>query len=644
MKNAKQGCDCSTSPCAACEGEKNEFEKYISKPDADKIAFIAGALLFVIGILFPLPKAGKFLIFLSSYILIGGKIIVRAVQHIAKGQVFDENFLMGVATIGAFCIGEFAEGVAVMLFYRIGEFLEGKAVHHSRKSISTLMDIRPDYANLKTGDEVCKVSPADVNVGDFIIIRPGEKIPLDGTVTDGSSFLDTSALTGEPVPRRVERGSEILSGSVNQNGLLTVKVSKKFGESTVTKILDLVQNAASHKAPTENFITKFAKIYTPAVVFAAVALALIPPLAVPEAHFSDWINRALTFLVVSCPCALVISIPLSFFGGIGGASKKGILIKGSNYLEALNNVDTVVFDKTGTLTKGTFKVTKVQPSSGLSDEQLIYLAAYAELYSNHPIAASIREAYGEKTDSNRVSDYNEISGEGVSVKVDGHEVLAGNRKLMSHFNVPLPDISENGTVVFVAADKAFVGFIIIADEIKGDSKTAISRLKKYGIQTVMLTGDNKLSAEHTAGQLGIDRVCADLLPQQKVEEMEKLESGLSSGKKLVFVGDGINDAPVLARADIGIAMGSAGSDAAIEAADIALMTDEPSKIITAITISKKTHFIVWQNIIFALAVKTTILVLAAFGLATMWEAVFGDVGVTIIAVLNSIRASHIKKE
>ncbi|HCW81059.1 MAG TPA: cadmium-translocating P-type ATPase [Ruminococcaceae bacterium] len=643
MKNAKQNCDCSTSPCAVCEEKKDESEKYIPKPDADKIAFIAGALLFVIGMLFPLPKAGKFLIFLSSYILVGGKIIVRAVQHITKGQVFDENFLMGVATVGAFCIGEFAEGVAVMLFYHIGEFLEDKAVDHSRKSISALMDIRPDYANLKTGDEVCKVSPANVNAGDIIIIRPGERVPLDGTVTDGSSFLDTSALTGEPVPHRVGKGSEILSGSVNQNGLLTVKVSKKFGESTVTKILDLVQNATSHKAPTENFITKFAKIYTPAVVFAAVALALIPPLAVPGAHFSDWINRALTFLVVSCPCALVISIPLSFFGGIGGASKKGILIKGSNYLEALSNVDTVVFDKTGTLTKGTFKVTKIQPSSGLSDKQLIYLAAYAELYSNHPIAASIREAYGVKPDSSRVSDYNEISGEGVSVKVDGHEVLAGNKKLMSHFNVSLPDISENGTIVFVAADKAFVGFIIIADEIKGDSKAAINGLKKYSIHTVMLTGDSKPSAEHTAGKLGIDRVCADLLPQQKVEEMEKLESNLPSGKKLVFVGDGINDAPVLARADIGIAMGGAGSDAAIEAADIALMTDEPSKIITAIRISKKTHFIVWQNIVFALAVKIAILVLAAFGLATMWEAVFGDVGVTIIAVLNSIRASHIKE-
>ena len=606
-----------------------------------QIGLISGAVLFVIGMVFPFPQPAEFILFLISYLLVGGEVVLRAMKNIVKGQVFDENFLMGVATVGAFAIGDFAEGVAVMLFYQVGEFFQNLAVNRSRKSISALMDIRPDYANLKIGGEVKKVSPEEVGIGDLILIRPGEKVPLDGRVVEGTSSVDTAALTGESLPRDAEPGTELLSGSVNKNGLLTVEVTREFGESTVTKILDLVQNASSQKAPTENFITKFARYYTPVVVFAALALAVIPPLVIPGTSFTQWINRALTFLVVSCPCALVISIPLSFFGGIGGASKKGILVKGSNYLEALNNVDTVVFDKTGTLTKGSFKVTQINAEKEWTQDEILRYAAHAELYSSHPIAASIREAYGREPDAAQISDYEEISGKGVRVKVNGKTVLTGNGKLMEAEKIEWQAPSKAGTVVYLAVDGTFAGSVVISDEIKPDSKLAIQNLKAIGVRnTVMLTGDSKAAGESVAKELGLDAVYTELLPQQKVEQMEALSNQVAKGGKLVFIGDGINDAPVLARADVGVAMGGLGSDAAIEAADVVLMTDEPSKLVTAIRIAKKTRSIVWQNILFALGVKIVILVLAAFGIATMWAAVFGDVGVTIIAVLNAIRATR----
>lgn len=610
-----------------------------------RVGMLIGAVLFAVGMAVPLPHTAELSVFLLSFVLIGGEVVLKALRNIARGQVFDENFLMGVAAVGAFAIGEYAEAVAVMLFYQVGEFFQDMAVNRSRKSISALMDIRPDYANLKTGGEVRRVSPEEVAIGDRILVRPGEKVPLDGKVVEGISSVDTAALTGESLPRDVEPGSEILSGSVNKSGLLTVEVTKEFGESTVTKILDLVQNASSQKAPAENFITKFARYYTPAVVFAAVALAVLPPLFLPGTPLSQWINRALTFLVVSCPCALVISIPLSFFGGIGGASKNGVLIKGSNYLEALNHVDTVVFDKTGTLTKGNFKVTKIQPEEGWSEGDILYYAAHAELHSSHPIAVSIREAYQKETDASQLAEYEEIPGKGIRVKVNGKTVLAGNSRLMDAENIRHPASGAAGTAVYLAVDGAFAGLIMINDEVKPDSARAIWELKAAGVRrTVMLTGDSKKSGEEAARELGLDEVYTELLPQQKVEQMEKLCGQAAKGGKLVFVGDGINDAPVLARADVGVAMGGLGSDAAIEAADVVLMTDEPSKLVTAIRIAKKTRRIVWQNIVFALGVKLLILVLAAFGIATMWAAVFGDVGVAILAVLNAIRASRIKNE
>ena len=630
-------------PCETCAAETPEEDGNDENSSTRKILFGISMALFLTGILAPLPYPVKAAVFLASYVFVGGKVVLRAIKNIAHGRVFDENFLMSVATIGAFCIGEFAEGVAVMLFYEIGEFFEDLAVDRSRKSIASLMDIRPDYANLKVSGETKKVSPEEVEIGNLILVRPGEKVPLDGVVEDGSSSLDTSALTGESVPRNTGPGDEILSGCVNGNGLLTVRVTKEFGESTVTKILDLVQNASSHKAPTENFITKFAKVYTPAVVFSAIALAVIPPLVVPGAVFTDWLSRALTFLVVSCPCALVISIPLSFFGGIGGASKKGILIKGSNYLEALNNVRTVVFDKTGTLTKGNFKVTRVLAAEGLTQAEVLEYAAYAESYSSHPIAASIRSAYGLEPEKERISSYEEISGKGIHATVDGKAVLAGNAGLMDDANIPRPTIEDAGTVVFLAIDGHFTGLLVIADEVKPDSAQTVSTLKALGIHTTMLTGDSKAVGEHVARELGLDSAFTNLLPQQKVAQMEQFKKEMHPGGKLVFVGDGLNDAPVLAQADVGVAMGGVGSDAAIEAADVVLMTDEPSKLISAIRISKQTHKIVWENIVFALAVKLVILVLAAFGIATMWAAVFGDVGVTILAVLNSIRAASTGK-
>ncbi|MEI4803329.1 heavy metal translocating P-type ATPase [Bacillus sp. FJAT-51639] len=603
-----------------------------------------GAILTAIAALASLPQMITIPLFVIAYMIIGGDIVLRAVKNIVRGQVFDENFLMAIATLGAFGTQNYSEAVAVMLFYQVGELFQSIAVNRSRKSISSLMDIRPDYANLKLGNETKQVSPEDVQIGDFIIVKPGEKVPLDGKVIEGTSMVDTSALTGESVPREVEVGSDVLSGFVNQNGVLTIEVTKEYGESTVSKILDLVQNASSRKAPTENFITKFARYYTPAVVVTAAVLAFVPPLIIEGATFSDWIYRALVFLVISCPCALVVSIPLGFFGGIGAASKSGILVKGSNYLEALNDVKHIVFDKTGTLTKGVFKVTDMQPSEFVTKEELLQYAAFAEVYSNHPIAQSIRAAYGKVINEHIIEEYNEISGHGTVVKVNGKEIFAGNAKLMRKENIPFQQPQTVGTLVHVAVDGMYAGYIVISDEIKEDAKQAIQSLKQLGVKrTVMLTGDAKSVGEAVGKQLGIDEVHAELLPQQKVEEIEKIDATKHPKEKIAFVGDGINDTPVLARADIGIAMGGLGSDAAIEAADIVIMTDEPSKIGAAIQIAKRTRSIVWQNIIFALGIKGVVLLLGAFGIATMWEAVFSDVGVTLLAVLNAMRVLRVKE-
>ena len=581
-------------------------------------------------------------LFIISYIIVGGDVVKRAVKNIFKGQVFDENFLMSIATIGAFFIGEYPEGVAVMLFYQVGELFQSYAVGKSRKSIASLMDIRPDYANVKKGDELVKVDPDEVQIGDIILIKAGEKIPLDGKVIEGSSMIDTSALTGESIPREVEVGSDILSGCININGVITAEVTKEFGESTVSKILDLVENASSKKSNSEQFITKFARYYTPVVGIIAVFLAIIPPLVIDGATFSDWIYRALAFLVVSCPCALVISIPLSFFGGIGGASKKGVLVKGSNYLEALAETEIVVFDKTGTLTKGVFNVQEIHPE-GVSKEELLELTAHAESYSNHPISLSLKRAYSKEIDNGRISDVEEISGHGVIATVDGKKVMAGNIKLMKMMDIPYFKGELIGTIVHVAVNNKYIGYIVIADEVKEDSAQAIKELKAANIkQTVMLTGDNKSIGSKVAKELGLDKVYAELLPADKVEKLEELFSQKSKKGKLAFVGDGINDAPVLARADIGIAMGGLGSDAAIEAADVVIMTDEPSKIATTMKISKKTLKIAHQNIVFAIGIKIIVLILSAFGITTMWAAIFADVGVTIIAVLNAFRALNVK--
>jgi Cd2+/Zn2+-exporting ATPase len=604
---------------------------------------IIGAALLATAVLLNLNNEWlQIALFIISYIIVGGDVVKRAVKNIFKGQVFDENFLMSIATIGAFFIGEYPEGVAVMLFYQVGELFQSYAVGKSRKSIASLMDIRPDYANVKKGDELVKVDPDEVQIGDIIVIKAGEKIPLDGKVIEGSSMIDTSALTGESVPREVEVGSDILSGCININGVITAEVTKEFGESTVSKILDLVENASSKKSNSEQFITKFARYYTPVVVIIAVFLAIIPPLVIDGATFSDWIYRALAFLVVSCPCALVISIPLSFFGGIGGASKKGILVKGSNYLEALAETEIVVFDKTGTLTKGVFNVQEIHPE-GVSKEELLELTAYVESYSNHPISLSLKRAYSKEIDNGRISDVEEISGHGVIATVDGKKVMAGNIKLMKMMDIPYFKGELIGTAVHVAVNNKYIGYILIADEVKEDSAQAIKELKAANIkQTVMLTGDNKSVGSKVAKELGLDKVYAELLPADKVEKLEELFSQKSKKGKLAFVGDGINDAPVLARADIGIAMGGLGSDAAIEAADIVIMTDEPSKIATAMKISKKTLKIAHQNIVFAIGIKIIVLILSAFGITTMWAAIFADVGVTIIAVLNAFRALNVK--
>lgn len=605
---------------------------------------LVGTFVYAAGILYKTENIILSLcIFLVAYVIIGGDVLWRAIRNILRGQVFDENFLMSIATIGAFAVGDFAEGVAVMLFYQVGELFQSYAVDKSRKSIASLMDIRPDYANVQRGDKLEKLDPDDVQINDIIVIKAGEKIPLDAIVTEGSSTVDTSALTGESLPREVSEGDSLLSGCININGLLTARVTKEFGESTVSKILDLVENANTKKSNSENFITKFARYYTPIVVIVAVFLAIIPPLIIPDATFSEWIYRGLIFLVISCPCALVISIPLSFFGGIGGASRRGILVKGSNYLEALALTEVVVFDKTGTLTKGVFNVQEVVPQ-GMGKEELLELTAYAESYSNHPISLSLKKAYGKEIEAARISEVEEIPGHGVTAHVDDKTVSAGNAKLMRKLEVTFNEPEGVvGTVVHVAIGKTYVGYIIIADEIKDDAVHAIQNLKAVHIrQTVMLTGDAKLIGEKVAGQLGIDKVYTELLPGDKVEKVEALFQQKSSKGKLAFVGDGINDAPVLARADIGIAMGGLGSDAAIEAADIVIMTDEPSKLATAIRLSKKTLRIVRQNIALALFVKGVVLVLGAVGMASMWAAIFADVGVAILAILNAIRMLSVK--
>lgn len=629
------------------EDETENLQDDDHESESHKKEFITlgiGAIFFILGVSLNLPAWQELIIFLLSYLFVGGEVLFRAVRNIFKGQVFDENLLMTIATIGAFIIGEFAEGVAVMLFYQVGELFQDIAVDRSRKSISKLMDIRPDYANLKLADGIKKVNPSDVEVGDFIIVKPGEKIPLDGKVIEGNSFVDTTALTGESVLREVEVGSDVLSGFINKNGLLTIEVTKSFGESAVSVILDLVENASSKKAATENFITKFARYYTPVVVFAAAGIAFLPLLLIEGATLSEWGYRALVFLVISCPCALVISIPLGFFGGIGGASRRGILVKGSNYLEALNSVDTVVFDKTGTLTKGVFNVTEVNSQKGYTKEDLIKYAAYAEVYSNHPIAQSILKYYNQEIDKSVIINYEEISGKGIKVSLNGKEILAGNSKIMVDNNIKFVQSESYGTVVYVSMNGEFIGNIVISDEIKEDSKKAISDLKTLGIQKIiMLTGDSKKVGEAVGKTLGIDQVFSDLLPNEKVDKFELLESEKSQKGKIIFVGDGINDAPVLARADVGIAMGGLGSDAAIEAADVVIMTDEPSKIATSIKIAKRTRRIVWQNIIFSLVVKLVFLSLGAIGIASMWEAVFADVGVSVIAILNAMRVIKTKK-
>ena len=618
--------------------EKQDEEEGHSKIELVKI--IVSAILFAIGIIFEFGKTTELVIFLSSYIIIGYEIIFKAIKNIFKGDVFDENFLMTIATIGAVGIGEFHEAVAVMLLYNVGEFLQDKAVEKSRKSITKLMDIRPDYANLKTEGGINKVSPSEICVGDEIIVKPGEKIPLDGIILEGESLIDTSALTGESVPRNMKEENEILSGMINKTGVLTVKVTKTFENSTVSKILELVQNASNKKAHTEKFITKFARIYTPIVVLLAVLIVAIPTLFIKDALFSDWLYKALVFLVISCPCALVISIPLSFFSGIGGASKRGILVKGANYLEILNKIDTVVFDKTGTLTKGVFNVTEIVPVGEISKEELLEHCAYAESYSNHPIATSIVKAYGKDIDKSKIKGYTEISGNGIKASVNWETVLVGNSKLMIQEKIKYEEKAIIGTVVHVAIEGKYKGYIVISDVIKEDSKSAIKGLKQLGIKnTVMLTGDTKQIAEHIGEEIGIDKVVAELLPVDKVEELEKC---MKDGK-VVFVGDGINDSPVLARADVGIAMGGIGSDSAIEASDVVIMTDEPSKIVTAIKIARKTRKIVIENIVLAIVVKLAAMTLGVFGIATIWEAVIADVGVTIIAVINSIRALQTKR-
>ena len=604
----------------------------------------AGAVLLVAAYLLPVEGWASLVAFLVPYAVVGWDVLWKAVRNILHGQVFDENFLMALATIGAFATGEYSEGVAVMLFYQVGEWFQRYAVGRSRRSIAALMDIRPDHANLVGPDGTARqVDPDEVQVGDVILVKPGERVPLDGTVLEGNSMLDTAALTGESVPRRTAVGDTVISGCINGSGLLRVRVEKPYGESTVAKILDLVENAGEKKAKAENFITKFARWYTPAVVIAALALAVLPPMVL-GGGWADWVRRALIFLVISCPCALVISVPLSFFGGIGGASKRGILVKGGAYMEVLANARTVVFDKTGTLTKGVFSVTAVHPHE-IDKTHLVELAALAESYSTHPIAVSLRAAYGKTPDAARVAGYEELSGRGVRARVDGRTVCVGNGRLMDEAGAQWHECHLTGTVAHVSVDGSYAGHIVISDEVKPDAAAAIAALKEAGVKkTVMLTGDAREVGEAVAKQLGIDEAYTQLLPADKVEHMERLLARQPKGEALAFVGDGVNDAPVLARADVGIAMGGIGSDAAIEAADVVLMDDKPSKLAEAVRISRRTLRIVHQNIAFALVVKALVLALGALGMATMWEAVFADVGVMVLAILNAMRALKAPQE
>lgn len=629
---------------------KNETHNHthsngLSENNAGVIEYIKENIMLIIGTLIYLVALAyngnnnsvSIILFIASYLVIGGEVILTALKNITNGEIFDENFLMSIATIGAFFIGEYPEAVAVMLFYQIGEVFQGYAVNKSRKSISSLMNIRADYANVLRSNNEVKVSPEDVSLNEVILIKPGERVPLDGVVLSGESFLDTSALTGESVPREIKAGDEILSGEINNSGVLKVRVTKEYGESTVARILELVENASNKKAPTEKFITKFSKIYTPIVVLVAVLVAIIPPIFIKGAVFSEWLYKALSLLVVSCPCALVVSIPLGFFSGIGAASKKGVLVKGGNYLEALKESEIIVFDKTGTLTKGVFKVTSIN-AKNISKDELLEITALGEANSNHPIAVSIAEAYGRKINKNEIESYKEVAGHGVEAIIRGKNVLLGNSKLMIKNNIFYDKVNTIGTIVHIAINSEYKGNIIISDEIKENVKEAIVELKNAGIKkTVMLTGDSKEVAEKVANDIGIDEVYSELLPSDKVNKLEEVLSKKVGNGKVLFVGDGINDAPVLARADIGIAMGGVGSDAAIEAADVVLMKDKIESISDAIRISRKTNKILWQNIIFSLFIKVVVMILVVAGLTNMWAAVFADVGVTLLAVLNSMR-------
>jgi len=633
-------------PEVVLEDNVNEKAKVsISESAANKwtiIKAVAGLLLLIAGVIFDKElhntpyNIAEYAVYLIAYLIVGWKVLAMAARNIIRGQVFNEHFLMSIATIGALAIHEMPEAVAVMLFYVVGELFQDIALNRSRKSIKALLEIKPDYANLLVNDVAAKVSPESVKVGDTIIVKVGEKIPLDGQIIAGDSFVDTSALTGESVPRKVKKDYTVLAGMINQTGVLTIKVTKLFSESSVSKILELVENASSKKAETEKFITTFAKYYTPVVVIGAFLLAVLPPLLFSDQTFSEWIYRALVVLVISCPCALVISIPLGYFGGIGSASRKGILVKGSNFLDALTQVRTVVFDKTGTLTKGEFKVSEIVTLNGFSKDEILEYAAYAEANSNHPVAKSISDAFEKNIDNNRIKQVEEISGYGIKAVIDSKTVLAGNDKLLHKENIVHPVCNVEGTVVHVAVDNAYAGYIIISDSLKDDAIEAIERLKAKNIQTVMLTGDNKYTAAAFARKLKIDKYFSELLPEDKVKHIENLIVE-NKGGKVAFVGDGINDAPVLARADVGIAMGALGSDAAIETADVVLMTDSPSKVAIAIEVAKRTRTIVWQNIFFSMGVKLIFIILGVIGIANMWEAVFGDMGVALIAVFNAIR-------
>lgn len=627
--------------CNHCTGNHNHKDEH--KNEILTLTRISAAFLILLSAIFlNIPHDIKICCFLFAYLIAGYDILYSAIKNILRGKVFDENFLMGLATLGALAIKEYPEAVMVMVLYQLGEYFQHRAVKKSRRSILDLMDIRPDYAYKEENGKIIKHSPEEINTGDIILVKTGEKIPLDGIVTEGSAIIDTAALTGESVPKTLKTGDTAISGCINTNGVIKIRVTKQYGESTVSKILKLIEHASSKKSKTENFITRFARYYTPAVVAAAVMLAVLPPLFLPDAQFGVWLKRALTFLVISCPCALVISIPLSFFGGIGGASKCGILIKGSNYLEALSRPDSIVFDKTGTLTKGSFEVTKICPQDGISENQLIEYAAYAENYSNHPIAMSLKKAYKKDIDTSKISNISEFAGNGVKADVNGAEILSGNLALMKKFQINLSEQSDEGTVVYCAKDRKYIGYVLISDEIKEDTPLAIKALKKVVRNTVMLTGDSETAAKKTAEKLGIQRFYSQLLPQDKVEKLEDIISEKQKDKNVIFIGDGINDAPVLTRADVGIAMGAMGSDAAIEAADVVIMDDKLSKIYTAVKIAQKTMLIVKQNIIFALGVKALFLLLGAFGFMTMWGAVFADVGVALLAVLNSLRSLRVK--